>query len=170
MHDHEITITVVDAQEHEREFEFEEPQLCIVGRAHDCDISTPEGEENLVVSRHHCLLEIDPPTIRVHDLGSTNGTYVNGVKIPPGRSRRKQRSGFRLHDGDEIGVGPVRLRVHVSGEARDQTFGDFALEFDGVQPGQPNMEHAERGSIGRKTRFAQNDANASEADAQRRAQ
>jgi pSer/pThr/pTyr-binding forkhead associated (FHA) protein len=39
--------------------------VVIVGRAHDCDIPTPDGEENLVVSRHHCLLEIDPPTVRV---------------------------------------------------------------------------------------------------------
>jgi FHA domain-containing protein len=151
MQEREIKITLVDAHEHERQFEFEEPQLCIVGRARDCDISTSESDENLVVSRHHCLLEIDPPAIRVHDLGSTNGTYVNGVKIPRGR-RDAGRSGIRLYDGDEVGVGPVRLRVHVPEEARDPDLPDFALEFNDMNPNVAISQ--DRTTIGYKNRSA----------------
>jgi serine/threonine-protein kinase len=130
MHDNEVTITLVDAHEHERQFEFEEPQLCVVGRAHDCDIATPDGEENLVVSRHHCLLEIDPPIVRVHDLGSTNGTFVNGVKITRDRAKRANRGGIKLRDGDEVALGPVLLRVRVpAGAQAIANNNDFALEF-----------------------------------------
>ncbi len=166
MHEREIKITLVDAHVGERQFEFEEPQLCVVGRARDCDIPTPESEENLVVSRHHCLLEIDPPTIRVHDLGSTNGTYVNGVKIPRGRGHAR-RGGIRLHDGDEVGVGPVRLRVHVPNEVRESVLAEFALEFDDMNPNAAISD--DRTTIGRKRRPAPIEAKCSDSEAHQEA-
>jgi len=133
MHEHDITITLVDAEQHEQRFEFEEPRLCLVGRARDCDIATPDSDVNLLISRHHCLLEIDPPSVRVHDLGSTNGTFVNGIKI-----NRKQTSagghgptkGVKLFDGDEVALGPVVLRVHLPGTAQSNAYPDFVLDFD----------------------------------------
>jgi len=43
-------------------------------------------DPDLTISRRHCLLEIDPPVVRLHDLGSRNGTFVNGETV--GRRRR----------------------------------------------------------------------------------
>lgn len=166
MHDHEIKITMVDAQQHERDFDFEEPQLCIVGRARDCDIPMPEGDENLSISRHHCLLEIDPPTVRVHDLGSTNGTYVNGVKIPRGRAKQEQRNGIALRDGDEVAVGPVRLRVHVPEESAGDNQADFGLEFSELKSGQPNADIAGHTMVGKKSRSGPNEQPTSPSEAQ----
>jgi pSer/pThr/pTyr-binding forkhead associated (FHA) protein len=40
------------------------------------------------ISRYHCLLDINSPDIRVRDLGSLNGTIVNGKKI--GQRQRNQ--------------------------------------------------------------------------------
>jgi serine/threonine-protein kinase len=148
MRDNEIKITLIDKYDRERQFEFEEPQLCIVGRAHDCDITTPDGDDNLVISRHHCLLEIDPPSILVHDLGSTNGTYVNGAKI---RRDRGHRGGMPLQDGDEVAIGPVVLRVHVPAQAQTiANDGSFTLEFEDAPVGQPDGVPTERTIAGRK--------------------
>jgi pSer/pThr/pTyr-binding forkhead associated (FHA) protein len=55
-----------------------------------------------LVSRLHCRLTVrDNDALEVEDLGSTNGTFVNGRKI-----RRAQ-----LNEGDELGIGRVTLKV-----------------------------------------------------------
>jgi pSer/pThr/pTyr-binding forkhead associated (FHA) protein len=52
----------------------------LVGRETDCDLR-PVGE---FVSRHHCALAFDGFTLRILDLGSKNGTFVNGHRIAAG--------------------------------------------------------------------------------------
>jgi len=49
----------------------------IIGREQDCHLR-PDSE---FVSRHHCVLLLDEYTLRIRDLGSKNGTYVNGRRI-----------------------------------------------------------------------------------------
>jgi pSer/pThr/pTyr-binding forkhead associated (FHA) protein len=71
------------------------------------------------VSRHHCAFEIEPPVVRVRDLGSLNGTYVNGEMIgqrtkslAPDELDRKEPM-RELSDGDEVRVGANTIRVMV---------------------------------------------------------
>ena len=52
-----------------RTFEFRGRVTFIVGRAPDCHACL-EADEQL--SRHHFLLDIDPPRVRIRDLGSRN--------------------------------------------------------------------------------------------------
>jgi len=52
------------------------------------------------VSRLHAVLERFPSGWSIRDLGSTNGTTVNGAPL---------RLTRRLHDGDRIEIGPARL-------------------------------------------------------------
>jgi eukaryotic-like serine/threonine-protein kinase len=81
---------------------------------------TPKRIASWTVSRHHCLLEVDPPLLRVQDLGSLNGTYVNGEKVgqrdralsPEGASRVAQPA-VELLNGDELRVGNTCFRVEV---------------------------------------------------------
>jgi pSer/pThr/pTyr-binding forkhead associated (FHA) protein len=54
-----------------------------------------------LVSRLHCQLSAAAGALHVKDLGSTNGTFVNGKRI----------SSAELHDGDRLGVGRVELKV-----------------------------------------------------------
>jgi pSer/pThr/pTyr-binding forkhead associated (FHA) protein len=58
-----------------------------------------------LVSRLHCQLTAMPDRLRVEDLDSTNGTFVNG--------RRVQNA--ELHEGDTLTVGRVTLLVSRSG-------------------------------------------------------
>jgi pSer/pThr/pTyr-binding forkhead associated (FHA) protein len=65
---------------------------------------TPYGAKEKGVSRLHVILYRTLVTISLEDLNSTNRTYVNGVMIP---TRQVQM----LHDGDEIMLGALRIRL-----------------------------------------------------------
>ncbi|KMS79447.1 FHA domain-containing serine/threonine-protein kinase [Streptomyces flaveolus] len=87
---------------------FTHRTTCLVGRASECGIRLARTETK--ASRHHCLLDINPPYLSVRDLGSRNGTYVNGERLAPGAAGRD------LADGDEIRFGGAVLRVSVRAE------------------------------------------------------
>ena len=93
-------------------FVFAEPATCLIGRSCHCTITLPQVIECLDVSRQHCLLDIAPPSLRVRDLGSLNGTYVNGKKIgqrapgeETGQVEASPQPTVALLDGDEIRLG-----------------------------------------------------------------
>jgi S1-C subfamily serine protease/pSer/pThr/pTyr-binding forkhead associated (FHA) protein len=69
----------------------------VVGRDPECDISLDHDS----VSRRHAQLSVDAFGVRVRDLGSTNGTWINGERISTER---------RLTDADEVRFGSVLLR------------------------------------------------------------
>lgn len=72
--------------------------LVRIGRAPDCDLILDRQE----VSRHHAeLLRIDASGYELHDLGSTNGTLVNGVPV----------ESSMVGDGDEIRLGSLPFRL-----------------------------------------------------------
>jgi pSer/pThr/pTyr-binding forkhead associated (FHA) protein len=52
----------------------------LIGREEDCHLR-PDSE---FISRHHCALLLDDYTLRIRDLGSKNGTFVNGRRIGAG--------------------------------------------------------------------------------------
>jgi len=68
-----------------------------IGRAEECDLSFPEDGS---ISRVHARLDRDGDDWLLVDLGSTNGTFVNGERI----------SEVRLNPGDLIEVGDAQLR------------------------------------------------------------
>ena len=76
-----VTLTVLRGQTGRGEYVFDERSTCLIGRGEDCDPRLPSDDAHRSVSRHHCLLDINPPDVRVRDLGSRNGTFVNGLKI-----------------------------------------------------------------------------------------
>jgi FHA domain len=65
----------------------------VIGRAPSCDIVLPSDQ---LASRRHSQLEFDGVTYTIRDLGSSNGTYVNGDEI---------HQAMALKDGDRITVG-----------------------------------------------------------------
>ncbi len=52
----------------------------VIGSREECDIRVPEP----TVSGRHCRLTHQGNGFTLEDLGSTNGTFVNGVKVMPG--------------------------------------------------------------------------------------
>src|SRR5512133_2465588 len=80
--------------------------LTVIGRGEDCDLRIPLGE----VSRKHARLAKDGDALHLEDLGSSNGTYVNGERV--------QESG--LNGGDILAVGPLTFVVQVNGFPADE--------------------------------------------------
>jgi pSer/pThr/pTyr-binding forkhead associated (FHA) protein len=70
----------------------------LIGRGDDCDLRLHISE----ISRHHCLLRVHGRDATVTDLGSSNGTYLNGKRV---------LSQTALRTGDELRVGPCRFFV-----------------------------------------------------------
>jgi pSer/pThr/pTyr-binding forkhead associated (FHA) protein len=105
------------------EYAFERPVRCVIGRGEDCTVRLPnKGWESMMVSRHHCFLDIDPPHITVRDLGSRNGTYINGRLIglrgngeSPTDAADFLHKSYELKDGDVLSVGPMSFTVKATG-------------------------------------------------------
>jgi eukaryotic-like serine/threonine-protein kinase len=101
-------------------FVFTERATCLIGRADDCQPRLPDDEDHRAISRHHCLLDINPPDARVRDFGSLNGTYVNGAKIgqreehqSPEEAARIAFPEYDLKNGDEIALGETVFHVGI---------------------------------------------------------
>jgi pSer/pThr/pTyr-binding forkhead associated (FHA) protein len=71
--------------------------MIVVGRHPGCDtrLNFPR------VSRHHCCLIASAGGVLVRDLGSTNGTRINGQRVQAGR----------LGPGDELAIAHLRFRL-----------------------------------------------------------
>src|SRR5262249_56970235 len=55
--------------------------ITLVGRAPECTLLVRASD----VSKHHCQILIDTAQVAVEDLGSANGTYINGKRIKKAR-------------------------------------------------------------------------------------
>jgi pSer/pThr/pTyr-binding forkhead associated (FHA) protein len=103
-----------------RDFVFTSWTVCTIGRSADCLLRIPDDPSNLIVSRRHCLLEIDPPVVRVCDLDSLNGTLVNGRQIgqrakvtPSWKTASSVPKAVEVHDGDRLVVGSNEFLVTI---------------------------------------------------------
>ena len=97
IHSGRLVVVASDVLNRGEEFELDSVDLTI-GRGGQNDISI-EGDE--FASARHVRIEPRRDGVWVHDLGSTNGTYVNGVRIDRPR---------KLVDGDVVRVGETELR------------------------------------------------------------
>ena len=73
----------------------------VIGRATDAAIQIDSGG----VSRQHARILVSGREARIEDLGSKNGTFVDGQPVNTPRI---------LSDGDEVRVGPVALTFRVA--------------------------------------------------------
>lgn len=96
-----------------------------VGRSSENDINLAFAG----VSRRHALLEIHPQGLMAEDLGSTNGTCINGVRVVRAA----------VGEGSRIAFGPVELTV----EALDEG-AELAMQFEtetAVDEGSSWLDH-----------------------------
>lgn len=82
----------------------------LIGRAKECALRA--GSE--AISRRHCAIIRREKGWMVRDLGSRNGTHVNGEKIT---------QEVPLKDGDELRVGPLKFRVAAAESSKDAATG-----------------------------------------------
>jgi len=112
-----VTFTVTKGALKGQEFLFRKPRSVIVGRAPECRLLLGDVLDP-TVSRHHCVLEIDPPNVSVRDLGSLNGTYINDLRLGgrdrAGHLRVGVPTAMVLYHGDVVRVGETSFRVTTS--------------------------------------------------------
>jgi pSer/pThr/pTyr-binding forkhead associated (FHA) protein len=76
---------------------------CVLGRGPDCD----RRIDNDTVSRRHCAFTFREGRAWVEDLGSLNGTFINGIRLLGARP---------LCADDRLDLGGLHLRVYLPGE------------------------------------------------------
>ncbi len=86
-------LVIAEGKEAGREFEFDQASV-VIGRTAECDVILYEPG----VSRRHARIFNEGVGFLVEDLGSSNGTKVNGERITARQP---------LRDGDSISLGPV---------------------------------------------------------------
>ncbi len=96
-----VNLNVVAGPQTGRTFTFDQHDTFMIGRSENAQFCLPQDR---FFSRHHCILEIAPPQAFIRDLGSTNGTFVNGMRVDTAY----------LKSGDRIQGGETILEVEVS--------------------------------------------------------
>jgi pSer/pThr/pTyr-binding forkhead associated (FHA) protein len=98
--------------------------ITVIGRREDCDLRIPLGE----VSRKHCRLVRDGDSLRLEDLGSSNGTYHNGQRVQEAI----------LSPGDSVQVGPLVFVLQMDGVPADEELSPVPAQTE---------DHAEAGAM-----------------------
>jgi len=96
------------------EFPLEEKREIIVGRSSDLDMVLVEE----MVSRRHARIQLVDGSVNIDDLGSTNGTFVNGERV----------THAELQEGDRVLIGSNILKVVATDSAAP-----IGTPMDGVQ-------------------------------------
>ncbi len=113
-----VTLVVTAGPIRGRRYDLEEHDTFLFGRAPDCHAELARSDTS--ASRHHFILEVNPPAARLRDLGSLNGTRVNGTRHggrarheTPAEGARRAQAEVDLRDGDRIRVGATEFEVRV---------------------------------------------------------
>lgn len=78
------------------------PGVTVIGRTNEADLRVPLPS----ISRRHCEVTVEGDVVRMRDLGSSNGTLHNSVRVDQAT----------LAAGDQLGLGPVSFLVRINGE------------------------------------------------------
>ena len=96
----EVILRVTSGPHTDQEYVFDRNDTFVVGRSSQVQFSVHDDRR---LSREHFLIEFNPPLCVLKDLGSTNGTKVNGLRV----------ESARLRDGDVIAAGASTFIVLV---------------------------------------------------------
>ena len=115
------------------EFPIVPEKQIIVGRSSDLDMVLVED----MVSRKHARIAMQSDQIWIEDLGSTNGTFVNGEKIKRAR----------LKEGDRVLIGTSILKVIAGGAEIPQDSSDAKRKLENVGEQRRSNTRTMSGSI-----------------------
>jgi pSer/pThr/pTyr-binding forkhead associated (FHA) protein len=79
--------------------------ITVIGRRHDCDLRIPL----MPVSRRHCELSLNKDTLKIRDLDSHYGTFINGKRIDE----------ETVQAGDYLTIGPLTFLLQIDGEPKE---------------------------------------------------
>src|SRR5438105_3730787 len=97
--------------------------MTVIGRREDCDLRIPLHD----ISRKHARLVRDGDTLRLEDLGSSNGTYLNGQRVQEAI----------LIAGDSVQIGSVVFVLQVDGMPADDDLRPITADITTQSPALP---------------------------------
>jgi serine/threonine-protein kinase len=103
----EIRLEVVEGPHQGKSFGFSRHDNFVVGRHSSAHFRLPQ--KDMYFSRIHFMIEVNPPYCFLMDMGSTNGTHVNGKRV----------SKVYLTDGDRIQAGHTVMQVFFPPPAKE---------------------------------------------------
>jgi pSer/pThr/pTyr-binding forkhead associated (FHA) protein len=117
----------------------------LIGRGLTCDVVLDEP----CVSRRHAQLEVQGQQVRLVDLGSRNGLYVNGLQV---------RGARLVFDGDQITLGSERVEVQIGRPALSRRPGTLARDEETLtatvrKPTAPTLDEGKEGEDERPTQI-----------------
>jgi transcriptional regulator with GAF, ATPase, and Fis domain len=101
-----------------------QPSRVLVGTSPACEFRLDDRQ----ISRRHAAIDVTPEGLRLTDLGSTNGTWANGLAV----------FDVRLHGGETVRMGANVIRVDVIGAATAHPV-PMAMRFGRVIGASPEM-------------------------------
>jgi pSer/pThr/pTyr-binding forkhead associated (FHA) protein len=96
----DVILKVIDGAKVGAKVAIKKPEF-LIGRSKECHLCAGSS----AVSRQHCAILRGENRVTVKDLGSRNGTLVNGTKI---------EGEVELVSGDEITVGPLKFMLTIT--------------------------------------------------------
>lgn len=121
-----------------------EKKTTVIGRKPDADLRVPLSD----VSRAHCEVTLNGKAATIRDLGSSNGTFINGERVD---------DDVKLAAGDRIRIGSITFVVQIDGEPAK-------IGIDAVRP--PAVQTKPQAATGKKAMSdAATEVGASPADA-----
>ena len=107
----------------------------LIGRSPDCNLRILSTE----VSRRHCQIIVTDDAVLVRDLGSSNGTFIDGIQLEP-------ETDVAVPPGSQLSVAGVKFIVHFEPDSRPPGViksGSPASTIDYVPPGRVDVrDHA----------------------------
>ena len=100
-----VHLQVIEGPDRGRVFTFDVRDRFLIGRASTAHFQILQDP---FFSRHHAMLEINPPNVMIQDLKSTNGTRVNNTPIT---------APTVLRHGDTISGGNSRIQLAIEEQA-----------------------------------------------------
>jgi len=97
----------------DRALHIENGRRYVLGRASDADLALPDSDRR--ISRYHAAVEATLGGVRIKDLGSANGTFVNGTQVDTAV----------LRPGDRVRLGKTVLVVGTMDSSLPKVFGVF---------------------------------------------
>lgn len=87
--------------------------VTVIGRRQESDLCIPL----MVVSRRHCELNLEMDRLKLRDLGSRNGTYINGQRVDQAE----------VNPGDKIQIGPITFAVQIDNQPAELSTPDSVI-------------------------------------------
>jgi len=116
-----VILKIVHGPMKGEKYKFDEHDTFLFGRMNDCHVCLPDDP---MVSRHHFIMEVNPPDANICDLGSLNGTYISGTKHggrepneSPEEGAKRRYDPIILKDKDVIQVGDTAILFSAIGPA-----------------------------------------------------